>query len=255
MGEALVGKRAIVTGAASGIGRAIALRFAHEGSRIALLDRHAVRVEGLASELRSAGCDAVGASVDVTSEEALSAVVSELAVAWRGLDVVVANAGVQLFGQDAPVDELELSVWQQTIEINLTGMFLTCKHGIRALLGSGGGAVVCTGSPTGLRGTGARFHAYSASKAAVFGLVRVMAADYASRNIRVNALVPGFTDTPLVSRIMSDDASRERLLRRIPMGRPGHPDEVAAVAVFLASDAASYVTGATYIVDGGATVL
>jgi NAD(P)-dependent dehydrogenase (short-subunit alcohol dehydrogenase family) len=251
----LIGKRAVVTGAASGIGRAIAERFAREGGQVALVDRDAARVEELASKLQSEQLDVAAVAADVTSEESLKAAFGRLSGGWGGLDVVVANAGVQLFGQDAAVDELDLTVWQQTIDVNLTGMFLTCKHGVRALLEAGGGSVICTGSPTGLRGTGSRFHAYSASKAAAFGLVRVMAADYAARNIRVNALVPGFTDTPLVTQIMSDEQARQALLARIPMKRPGDPAEVAAVAAFLASDDASYVTGATYIVDGGETVV
>ena len=169
--------------------------------------------------------------------------------------MVVANAGVQLFGRDAPVHELDLSTWKMTIEVNLTGMFLTCKYGVRELLKGGGGSVICLGSPTGLRGTGSGFHAYSTSKAGAFGLVRVMAADYARQGIRVNALVPGFTETNLVREITQDSEACKRILQRVPMGRCGRPEEIAAVAVFLASDEASFVTGATYVVDGGETAL
>jgi len=190
-------------------------------------------------------------SVEAQVEKTFQVVSGQLG----GLDVVVANAGVQLFGRDAPVHELDLSTWKMTIEVNLTGMFLTCKYGVRELLKGGGGSVICLGSPTGLRGTGSGFHAYSTSKAGAFGLVRVMAADYARQGIRVNALVPGFTETNLVREITQDSEACKRILQRVPMGRCGRPEEIAAVAVFLASDEASFVTGATYVVDGGETAL
>ncbi len=254
MKDGLVGKRAVVTGAASGIGKAIAKRFHEEGAAVALLDRQ----EGALREFQATLGEGPKTSlhvVDVSVEAQVAAAFQAAAGQLGGLDTVVANAGIQLFGRDAPVDELELGAWQLTIDVNLTGMFLTCKYGVRELLRGGGGAVICLGSPTGLRGTASRFHAYSTSKAGSFGLARVMAADYAARGIRVNTLVPGFTDTPLVSAIMDNDEARDTVLRRVPMGRPGRPEEVAAVAVFLASDQASYVTGATYMADGGETIL
>ncbi len=251
----LHGKRAVVTGAASGIGAAMSRAFSQAGASVALLDLDAAALEARAGEITAAGGRCRTSRVDVTAEEEVARAVSDAAAEFGGLDIVVANAGIQLFGEDAPVDELDLAVWRRTIDVNLTGMFLTCKHGVRALLRSGGGSVICTGSPTGLRGSASRFHAYSTSKAGSFGLVRVMAADYAARNVRVNAIVPGFTDTPLVRTLMEDDEARRRLVERIPLGRPGRPEEVGAVAVFLASDLSSYVTGATYVVDGGQTVL
>jgi NAD(P)-dependent dehydrogenase (short-subunit alcohol dehydrogenase family) len=254
MKDALAGKRAVVTGAASGIGKAIAKCFHEEGAAVALLDRHEEALTSFRATLAGGPKTSLHV-VDVSVETQVAAAFEEAAGQLGGLDTVVANAGVQLFGRDAPVDELELDAWQLTIDVNLTGMFLTCKYGVKELLRGGGGSVICLGSPTGLRGTASRFHAYSTSKAASFGLARVMAADYAPRGIRVNTLVPGFTDTPLVSVIMDDDDARNRILRRVPMGRPGRPEEVAAVAVFLASDRASFVTGATYIADGGETIL
>ena len=254
MNDRLSGKHAIVTGAGSGIGRAIAERFYREGASVALLDR---RQEAL-SEVEAAlggGRRVVSCLADVSSEPEVAKAFQDAASSLGSIDIVVANAGIQLFGRDAPVDELDLEAWQLTIDVNLTGMFLTCKYGIRALLSSGGGSVICLGSPTGLRGTASRFHAYSTSKAGAFGLTRVMAADYAQRNIRVNALVPGFTNTALVSEFINDDVARHRITGRIPMRRYGEPDEIAAVAAFLASDEASFVTGATYIADGGETIL
>jgi NAD(P)-dependent dehydrogenase (short-subunit alcohol dehydrogenase family) len=122
--------------------------------------------------------------------------------------------------EDDRVDPLELAVWERTLAVNLTGVFLTCKHGIAALLASGGGSVVVTGSPTGLFGLGAGFAAYSSSKVGVFGLARVMAADYAAEGVRVNVVVPGFTATPLVESIMASPGERDDLLRKVPLGRP-----------------------------------
>jgi NAD(P)-dependent dehydrogenase (short-subunit alcohol dehydrogenase family) len=252
MSQALHDKRAIVTGAASGIGRAIAIGFAGEGARVALFDRNAEEVHA-AAELAAGGAGSIAIVGDVASENDVAAAIERVVTTWGGLDVVVANAGIQLFGEDAPAHELDLDVWQRTIDVNVTGMFLTCKHGVRALLQSGGGSIICTGSPTGLRGGSGLFHAYSTSKAAVFGLARVLATTYAKQNIRVNTLVPGFTDTPLVAEVIADDERRSRTVARIPMGRPARPEEIAAVAVFLASDAASFVTGASYTADGGET--
>jgi NAD(P)-dependent dehydrogenase (short-subunit alcohol dehydrogenase family) len=250
----LTGKRAIITGAGSGIGKAIALRFQKEGASVGLVDRDAAALENARPTFDDhppAVLYQADVSVEAQVEEAFQAVSAELG--W--VDVVVANAGVQLFGRDAPVHQLDLSAWELTMDVNLTGMFLTCKYGVRELLKVGHGSIICMGSPTGLRGTASGFHAYSASKAGVFGLVRVMAAEYARQGIRLNALVPGFTDTNLVRAITEDADACQKILRRVPMGRCAQPEEIASVAVFLASDEASFVTGATYIADGGETVL
>lgn len=252
MSGRLAGKRAIVSGAASGIGTATARRFADEGARVALLDVDGPQVADLAADLGDA---AIAAIADVSDEDAVAAAVARAEQAFGGLDIAVANAGVQLFGQDAAADELDLDVWRRTLDVNLTGAFLLCKHAIRVMLRDGGGAVVCTASPTGLAGRAPGFDAYSASKGGVAGLIRVLAADYGARGVRVNGIVPGFTDTPLVGSIMSDPAEREPLLKTIPMRRPGRPEEIAAGMVFLASDEASYVTGALLAVDGGVTAV
>ena len=184
-----------------------------------------------------------------------SAAVAEAVARWDGLDTIVANAAIQLFGQDDRADRLAAGVWRKTIDVNLTGIFLACKHGIKAILASGGGSVICTASPTSLYGLAPGFDAYSASKAGVLGLVKVMANDYARLGVRVNAVIPGFTDTPLVRAVMEDNEEFRRLVGTIPLGRPGKPAEVAAVMAFLASDDASYVTGAAWAVDGGMTAI
>lgn len=252
MGERLAGKRAIITGAGNGIGRAIAQHFAREGARMALVDVAEGPLRTTAAEIGDAALPLVA---DVTDERQIAAATQRAVAAWGGLDIVVPNAAVQLFGQDDRADRLDAAVWRRTIEINLTGAFLACKHGIAALLASGGGCVVCTASPTSLYGVAPGFDAYSASKAGVLGLVRVMASDYAREGVRVNAVIPGFTDTPLVRAIMADDAERGKLVGAIPLGRPGKAEEVAAVVAFLASDEASYVTGAAWAVDGGMTAV
>jgi len=162
---------------------------------------------------------------------------------------------VQLFGEDTRAHELALDVWERTLAVNLTGVFLTCKHGIRALLASGGGSVVCTGSPTGLFGLSRGFDAYSASKAGAMGLARVLASDYAEDGIRVNVAVPGFTETPLVKSILDDPGATAALVGGIPLGRPGTPADAAAMIIHLLGDDLSYATGAFFVIDGGMTAV
>jgi NAD(P)-dependent dehydrogenase (short-subunit alcohol dehydrogenase family) len=248
-GGRLAGKRCVITGAGAGMGRAAAEKFAAEGARVGLIDVDAASLDAVAGDIGEAALSLVA---DVRDEEAVASAIARAVEAWNGLDVVVANAGVQLAGRDDRADRLELDVWRETIDVNLTGIFLTCKHGLRALLTEGAGAVVCTCSPTGLFGCAPGYDAYSASKAGVYGLVRVLAADYAPA-IRVNGVVPGYTDTPMTSWV--SPAEHEALLQTIPLRRAGRAEEVAAVMSFLASDEASYTTGAVWAADGGMTAI
>jgi NAD(P)-dependent dehydrogenase (short-subunit alcohol dehydrogenase family) len=247
------GRRALVTGAASGIGLATSRRLAGQGARVAMLDVSSAALQTAAEQI---GNSALPLVTDVSSEEAVIDALAAVDREFGGLDIVLANAGIELIDSgDARVDELELVAWDRTIAVNLTGVFLTCKHSIRLMMQSGGGSVICTASPASFYAAAPREHAYTASKGGIASLVRMMAADYAKDGIRVNGVVPGFTDTPLNAPVMGDPEIVADIVRTIPLGRPGQPEEVANVVLFLASDEAAYVTGAFYAVDGGMTAL
>jgi NAD(P)-dependent dehydrogenase (short-subunit alcohol dehydrogenase family) len=244
------GRRALVTGAGRGIGRATAERLAAEDARVAVVD---IDGDAAAAAARALGDRGLALTADVGDEPAVEAAVAAAVDAWGGLDVVVANAAVQLTDADERVDRLDGETWRRTLEVNLTGVFHTVKHGARALLATGGGAIVCTGSPAGHYGLATGLDAYSASKAGVTGLVRVTAMDLAEEGVRVNAVLPGITETPMNRWWMDDPAERARTVASIPLGRPARAEEIAAVIAFLASDDASYVTGAVWTADGGLT--
>jgi NAD(P)-dependent dehydrogenase (short-subunit alcohol dehydrogenase family) len=240
--KGLSGTRALVTGAASGIGRAVAQRLIAEGARVATVDVAAGAPGDLAL------------IADVSDEEAVRDAVARAAQALGGLDLIVPNAAVQLT-QDDRADRLGLAAWQRTIDVNLTGAFLTAKHGIVALLGAGGGSVVFVASPAGIYGIARGLDAYSASKGGVAALVRVMAADYAGDRIRVNGVLPGITETPMNDWWIDDPEQRAAIEASVPLGRAAQPDEIAGAVAFLASDDASYVTGALWAIDGGLTAV
>lgn len=249
----LHGKRAIITGAGSGIGRAAAIRFCREGARVGIIDVNGKGAAETVATIAKAGGEALALTADVTKEDQVEKAVKRAVDAFGGLDIVISNAGIAMVGKDDRVDRIPLEVWQHMLDVNLTGQFLTCKHGIRALLASGGGAVVCTASPTGLYGIAPEQAAYSASKAGVYGLVRAMSAAYGNEKIRVNGVMPGYIRTALTSWVT---AEREReFAKMVPIGRAGEPEDIASVMAFLASDDASYVTGAVYVADGGWTAI
>ncbi len=248
----LRGKTALVTGSGSGIGRGIAERFVREQARVIIADRDEDAATAVAASLGSAARAVV---VDISDEASVAAAFDDLAQAGWAPDVVVANAGVQLFGQDAKAAELDLSVWRRTLDINLTGTFLTIKHAVRSMLRGEGGSIILTGSPTGLNGEGAEFTAYSATKAGIHGLARTVAAAYAKDNIRVNTVVPAYTETSLVTTITDDAEARAAIIGRIPLGRAGAPRDVEGIMVFLASDDGAFATGSLFAVDGGMSTL
>jgi NAD(P)-dependent dehydrogenase (short-subunit alcohol dehydrogenase family) len=250
MPRRLVGRRAIVTGAGSGIGRAIAHRLAAEGAQVMVADIDAEAAEKVAGEL---GPPAFSQVVDVTSEESTAAMVARAREAWDGLDVLVNNAGV---GIAATTPDTEESDWRRVLDVCLTGTFFGMKHGIPLLRASGGGSIINMSSIAALVGLPDRA-AYSAAKGAILSLTRAAAIDHVEEGIRVNCIAPGTVDTPWVQRITSgyDDpaAARAAMEARQPHGRLVTPEEIAAMAAYLASDEALSVIGAAMIVDGGMT--
>jgi 3-oxoacyl-[acyl-carrier protein] reductase len=245
----LVGRRALVTGAGQGIGRAIAQRFAAEGARVALVDIDEEAVAGTAAAIGDA---ALAHVADVRDEDAVARAYEVATERFGGVDTVVANAAIEP-ADDAPLDRLELEVWERISAVNLTGLVLTAKHGVRALRAAGGGALVVTASPTGILGVAPEQAGYSISKSGAIGVTRVVAAGYATDGIRANAIVPGVIDTRANAAALADAQLRAQALAGVALARPGAPEEVAAVAAFLASDHAAYVTGAVWPVDGGLT--
>jgi NAD(P)-dependent dehydrogenase (short-subunit alcohol dehydrogenase family) len=245
-------RRALVTGAGGGIGRAAAVRLAAQGASVALLDVRDDELAVTAAKVREAGANALELPTDVGDEPQVAAALADVTARWGGLDAAVAAAGISMsITGDARVDRLELDVWDRILRANLTGMFLTCKHVARAMIESGGGSIVVIGSPTGLYGFAFGEHAYSASKGGCHALARVMAGELAPLGIRVNIVVPGFIDTRMNDHVLADAKLLEEAEDLIPLARVGQPAEVAGLIAWLASPDASYATGGYYPVDGG----
>lgn len=242
-------KVALVTGAGSGIGRAIALAYAREGARVAVADVDGAAAEATCAVAPTATCPVLA---DVAEAEAVRAMVARTVSAFGRLDVLVNSAAVQLHGQDARCHELDEAVWERTLKVNLRGPFLCIKYAIPEMLRAGGGSIINVASPTGLTGRAARYTAYSSSKGGLITLTRVAAIGYAQEGIRVNAIVPGPTETPLIAETLRDPATRARL-EATPLGRIGRPEDLMGIAVYLASDESAFATGALFAVDGGWT--
>jgi NAD(P)-dependent dehydrogenase (short-subunit alcohol dehydrogenase family) len=243
----LDGKVAVITGAAGGIGREAALLFSTEGASICVADVLDEQGEATASECR----DAFFQHVDVTDDASVRAMYAATAERFGGIDVLYNNAGI-MPPDDASILDTEPETWERVHQVNTRGVFLCCKHGIPYLLERGGGSVINVASFVALLGAATSQIAYTASKGAVLSMTREVAVEFARRGIRVNAICPGPVETPLLMRLFeSDPAAYERRRVHIPIGRLAQPREIAQGALFLASDEASYVTGSTFVVDGG----
>lgn len=247
--RALDGKAALVTGGASGIGRASAIALAKAGATVAIVDVNEDGGKETATlVVEEAGGDAEFVRADVTQPDDVAAVVDKTVARWGHLDCAVNNAGTT--GASAPTADYTLDEWTRTIELNLTSVFLCLKHEIPAML-ERGGAIVNMASGAGLVGFPG-LPAYVASKHGVVGLTKAAALEYASQGIRINAICPGSTRTPMLEGFMGGDEKLERMLTRpIPVGRLGRPEEIAEAVVWLCSDAASFVVGQALAVDGG----
>lgn len=248
----LMGKRAVITGAASGIGLATATKFVDDGASVALLDVDENALDRACESLPTRfGQNVVGVVCDVSDESSVQRAFQDAVEELGGLDIIVCNAGIQLHGLDSQIHELDKAIWDATLGVNLTGVFLTCKYGLPTLLSQGAGSIILTGSIVGLRGVARNYSAYTASKAGVHGLMRLMANDYGPQGIRVNVVAPGFIDTPLTQSVTSERVAE--LVDATPLRRQGKPQDPANVIAFLASDDASFVTGSIYVCDGGKT--
>ena len=246
------GRVVVVTGAGHGIGRASALRFASEGASVAIVDLRGDQANAVADECVAAGGRARAYEADVSDPDQVTTVVGQVMDDFGGVDILHSNAGRLRAGT---VLETDLEEWNQTLSVNVTSMYLVVRTIVPIMRERGRGAIVTTGSISGIFGEPA-LSAYTASKAAVVNLTRSIAIDYAKAGIRVNCVCPGWVDTgfndPQFAHDALSEADIEELIERtVPMGRQGLPEEMAAAVAFLASDDASYITGQILLVDGG----
>lgn len=254
MGEPrLAGRVALITGGASGLGLVGAARFAAEGAQVVIADVAGPDIADAAvATIASAGGEVSFVHCDVSDEGAVAAAVEHTMLTFGALHVLYNNAGVMISDDDDPVTT-PLATFERTMDINVRGVLLGCRHGIPALLASGGGSIVNVASFVAHMGAATPQIAYTASKGAVLAMTREIAVIYARRGIRANALCPGPVMTPMLAKFLADDAKRQRRLVHIPMGRFGDPLEIANAALFLASNESSWMTGQSLIVDGGIT--
>lgn len=250
--RSLEGKVAIITGASSGIGRAAARQFCREGATVLIAARRRDALLELVSEIDGDGGIAVAVAGDVGDEDFNSALVDRAVTEFGGLDIAFNNAGT--LGAMGPVHEITLEGWHQTIDTNLTGAFLAARSQVPALLRRGGGSMIFTSTFVGHTAGMPGMAAYAASKAGLIGMVQVLASELGPKGIRVNALLPGGTDTPMGHSAADSPESRAFVEGLHALKRIARPEEIAEAALFLASDRASFMTGASMAVDGGISI-
>jgi len=234
----LSGYHVAITGGSGGIGSALAIGLLEDGATVYNLDL-----------VKPADESSKFIQVDLSDEKSVREAFKKI----EKLDAIIVAAGVQLVGSDSKIGDVTLDTWQRTIDINLTGAFLSVKHAMPLLVKSGRGSVVLIGSPTGITMEGAGYTAYGASKAGMMGLSRIIAVDYKEDGVRSNVVIPGSMITPLIAKILEDPAKGAGLVARPPLGRLGDPRELVAIVSWLVSTDSSFATGASYAVDDGMT--
>ncbi|RPH45644.1 MAG: 3-oxoacyl-ACP reductase FabG [Burkholderiales bacterium] len=238
-------KVAIVTGAAQGIGLATAIRFAADGARVVVADLNAQRVDAAVASLRAAGGRALGCLVDVTDRTTIDAMVSQVRAEWGRIDVLINNAGIT---KDARLAKMSSAQFDSVIAVNLKGVFECTQAVAESMVAQGSGSIVNASSVVGLYGNFGQTN-YAATKAGVIGLTKTWARELGPKGVRVNAVCPGFVKTAILETIPEE--VMQKMVAKVPLGRLGSPEEIAAVYAFLASDDASYLNGAVIEVSGG----
>lgn len=249
----LAGKMAVITGSGGGQGKAAALLFAREGARVVVNDLREAAVDAVVDEIKAAGGEAIGVAADVSRKAAVDGLIDRAIETYGRLDILYNNAGVLLWGEgDGLLHDVEEDTWDRVLSINLKSMYLTCHRAIPQMIEQGGGIIINTASTAALNGTD-RAHAYNAAKGGVVSLTRSIAVGYGRYNIRANCICPSAVDSPMTHHFMTTEEHRRRVATPLPLKRVGTPEDVAWLALYLASDDAAWMTGSVIPIDGGFT--
>ena len=248
----LANQVAIITGAGSGMGRVAALLFAREGAKVIVAERDAKTGEETAADVQKAGGEALFAPVDVAEEDQVKRMVAATVERFGAVHVLYNNAGI-MPGDDGAVTDISEQTWDKILDVNLKSAFFCCKYAIPEMIKAGGGSIINVASFVAILGCTVPQDAYTASKGGMISLTKSLAVQYAKQGIRANAICPGPIETPLLRTLWTSEEERNKRLNRIPLGRFGAPEDIVYLALYLASDEASWTTGSVMLVDGGVT--